>query len=68
MKLYLEKGEKLQEIQQIQVPNFEQSQPQMQQIPNFGQPQAPQGIVSNNSVNQDVKIEIKTDEIGRAHV
>lgn len=34
----------------------------MQQIPNFGQPQAPQGIASNNNVNQDVKIEIRTDD------
>ena len=35
---------------------------QPQQVPNFGQPQAPQGMASNNNVNQDVKIEIKTDD------
>ena len=36
--------------------------PQAPQVPNFGQPQAPQGIASNNNVNQDVKIEIRTDD------
>jgi hypothetical protein len=49
------------QIPELEAPNFEQLQP-MQQIPNFGQPQAPQGITSNNNVNQDVKIEIKTDD------
>ena len=45
------------EPQTQQMPNFEQPQ-----MPNFGEPQAPQGIASNNNVNQDVKIEIKTDD------
>ncbi len=48
------------QMQTSEAPSFEVPQPQ--QIPNFGQPQAPQGITSNNNINQDVKIEIRTDD------